>query len=309
MRSWLLKAAVQNIIGRMPNCHLWNSIFQKHVTKAYYPKLDTFKEKLIESRFHLDLYFKHSSLPKQEFAVFELGTGPWPFIPICLYLCGASEIWSYDLHPLLSKDMMKKTLSFYCENAEDRITEILGPVRKERLSELQSLWKFVDEEEPDKLLRRINFYYITGDARTSNLPNGSIDFIFSTLVLEHIEPEVLIGLFDEFRRIASQDAVMCHYIGLADQYASVDKSITPFNHMKYTDFQWRLFNNPIVPQSRLRIADYRHLFNQSGWNIVEEKNTLGLKDDLDSIAISSKFKHFSMEDLLVLYSWIIAKSD
>ena len=49
MRSWLLKAAVQNIIGRMPNSHFWNGLFQKHVTKAYYPKPDTFKEKLVES--------------------------------------------------------------------------------------------------------------------------------------------------------------------------------------------------------------------------------------------------------------------
>ena len=73
-----------------------------------------------------------------------------------------------------------------------------------------------------------------GVARATKLPDGSVDLIFSTVVFEHIGADILSGLLTEFRRLASPDAVTSHYVGLADQYASFDRSITPFNCMRYT---------------------------------------------------------------------------
>ena len=100
---------------------------------------------------------------------------------------------------------------------------------------------------------------------------------------------------------------MSHYIGLADQYASFDNSITPFNFLNYSEKKWKWYNNPIIPQSRLRISDYRGIFKECGWDIVEERNSLGSIDDLRSIQIAPEFRKYKEEDLLVIYSWIVTR--
>ena len=94
MPSWMLKDALQHVIGRLPRSHWWNGLFQKYVTKGYYPSRESFEAKLNCCRQHLDYYLRFSPAPKSEFAVLELGTGWWPIVPLGLYLCGASEIWT-----------------------------------------------------------------------------------------------------------------------------------------------------------------------------------------------------------------------
>ena len=131
--------------------------------------------------------------------------------------------------------------------------------------------------------------------------------VFSTQVFEHMNAEVLIGLFSEFKSIAANDAVMIHYIGLIDQFSSFDKSITPYNFYKYSDAQWRFFNNRIISQSRLRLPDFRNLLKQTGWNLVEENNLPGSLEEIKKVKLDSKFQKYAVEDLLPLFTWLVAK--
>ena len=308
MSSWLTKAVLQNVIGRLPKSYLWNGLFQKYVTKAYYPSRSTFLAKIKCCRQHLDCYLKFSPSPRSEFKALEIGTGPWPIVPVGLYLRGASDVWTFDLVPLVRQDVLRRTIELFCESKREGVLEQnLGTIKAERVRHLEELLTQVENVAPVQLLSRLNIHMCIGDARSSSLPDKSVDLIFSTVVLELIGPEILRGMFGEFCRVASPDAVMSHYVGLADQYASFDKSITPFNFLKYTDRQWRVFNNPIIPQNRLRLADYREIFRQSRWGIVEERNTSGSMDDLGKIRLAPAFSRYSTEDLLVLFSWLVAR--
>jgi hypothetical protein len=234
-----------------------------------------------------------------------LGTGWWPIVPIGLYLCGAREIWSFDMVPLLRRDLLKSILKFFNDYAESgELKKFLKSVIPERVLQLKELSEKVETYSPTELLDKINIKLCIGDAQNTKLPDKSIDLIFSTVVLEQITAEILSGLLSEFFRVASENAVMSHHIGLIDQFASFDESINGFNFLKYTDRQWRFLNNPVIPQSRLRITDYRELFEQVGWKIVEENNTLGLPEDLNKIKLAPKFATYSKEDLLVLFSWL-----
>ena len=56
-----------------------------------------------------------------------------------------------------------------------------------------------------------------------------MDLFVSTTVLQYIPPEALKGIFAEFNRLASPNAVMSHYIDLYDQFSVFDRSISPFN--------------------------------------------------------------------------------
>jgi hypothetical protein len=306
--SWIIKAALQHIIGWLPRSYWWNGLFQKYVSKSYYPSRESFQSKLGCCRQHLDHYLKFSPAPQSRFKALELGTGPWPIVPLGLYLCGAAEIWTYDLVPVLRSDTLKRTIELFQDfRREGSLERILGKVAQDRFLSLEGLMGQVEAETPAHLLESLNIHVRVSDARTTTLPGKSIDLIFSTVVLEMISPTTLAGLLAEFERVASLNAVMTHYVGLADQYASFDKSITPYNFLKYSDRQWNILGNPIIPHSRLRIPDYRKLLGQTGWDIAEERDVSGSLEDLKTIRLAPKFEKYSVEDLLVLSSWLVAR--
>ena len=308
MPSWMLKAGMQHVIGRLPNSYWWNGLFQKYVTRGYYPSRETFLGKLNCCRQHLEYYHKFSSTPKAEFTAIEFGTGAWPIVPLGLYLCGASKISTYDLVPFLRKDTLKRTIELFDEFFHTgELERILPSLQLKRFFRLKELLYKVENEMPAQIMKTLNIHAKIDDARTTTMPEQSVDLIFSTVVFEHIDKKILSGLLAEFKRIASPDSIMSHYIGLSDQHASFDKSITPLNFLKYNERWWRLFNNPITPQSRLRIADYRELFNASGWEIAEERNSVDSSDDLDKIRLAPEFTQYKKEDLLILFSWLVAR--
>ncbi len=57
----------------------------------------------------------------------------------------------------------------------------------------------------------------------------------------------------------------------------------------------------------MRISDYRALFAETGNQITSEDNTKGDPADLRKVPLAPEFQHYSVEDLLVLFSWIVAK--
>jgi hypothetical protein len=126
-------------------------------------------------------------------------------------------------------------------------------------------------------------------------------------VLEHIPREILSGIFREFRRLASKDAAMSHRIGLDDQYHYLDRSITPFNFMRYSDRAWKYLDSPLTPHNRLRISDYRALLRATGFEVAKEINTSGAANDLEKVRLAPEFQNYSTDDLLVLTSWLVAK--
>lgn len=299
---------MQNVVGRLPKSYWWNELLRKHITKGYYPSRETFESKLGCCQQHHANYLSFSSRPHSRFKALELGTGTWPIVPLGLYLCGASEIWTYDIVPLLRWDTLKRTIELFSEyHRTGALERMLTSVQPQRLLHLEELLGKVGNESPSTILERLNIYVRIGDAQGATLPDNSIDLFFSTVVVELIDADKLMGMFRAFNRMASKCAVMSHYIGLGDQYASYDKSITPFNFMKYSRRQWRLLDNPIIPQNRLRLPEYRDLIEHSRWRIVDERNTSGSSGDLDRIRLASDFGKYSTEELLVLYSWLVAR--
>jgi hypothetical protein len=308
MTSWVIKTFLQNVIGRLPKSYWWNRLFQKYIARSYYPSRQTVEDKLFLCRQHLNNYLEFSPKPQTEFKALELGTGPWPIVPLGLYLCGASDIWTYDIVPIVRSDNLRRTLEIIDEfGRKGLLNQILETVWPERLRRLEELLGRSEAEAPAQLLEELNIHVHTGDARSTKLPQNSVDLLFSTVVLELIEAGILNELFAEFKRAASPDAIMSHYVGLGDQFAGFDKSITPYNFLKYSDRQWRFLNNPIIPQNRLPIADYRRIFQQTGWEIIKERNTTGSPDDLNQIRLAPEFTKYPREELLILFSWLVAR--
>src|SRR5438270_9010803 len=101
MASWLMKAMVQRGIAALPNPHYWNELLQDRVTHSLELTNARFEDGLGNCRKHLEQLRRYGSTATDSFSAFELGTGWFPVVSIGLFLCGAREVWTWDIAPLL----------------------------------------------------------------------------------------------------------------------------------------------------------------------------------------------------------------
>jgi hypothetical protein len=121
MPHWMLKAAVQGVLSLLPKSHWWNYLVQKNVA-IFMPNCaeqlrltsHAFEYKLRQCNCHIGSYLAANhghrfsgncsqTIPLPECSVLELGTGLYPVIPVGLYLCDASKIWTIDKVSLLRR--------------------------------------------------------------------------------------------------------------------------------------------------------------------------------------------------------------
>lgn len=304
----MIKALIQRGMAALPWSHKWNELFQRYVTGGLELSPGLFRIKLDQCARHRLLYESLSSDPKPSFSALELGTGWFPVLPIGLYLTGASRVVTYDIHPLLSTYTLRQVVRYFGElHQSGELAKQLPHFQPERMTRLQGYLQRTAPEAPAEFLKSLNIELRIGDARSTGLEPGSIDLVCSCTVLEHILYPDILKLFHEFRRISKLDSVMSHFIGLEDQYATFDPSISRFNFLQYSDAEFRRWNNGIIPLNRLRIADHRRAFREGGYEILKEQNTLGELADLRRIRLAPEFQHHPVEDLLVTYSWLAGR--
>jgi len=310
MASWLVKALVQRGIGALPNPHYWNELFQDRVTHSLDLTKQRFEASLGNCRNHLAQLQRYGSTATSgSFSAFELGTGWFPTVPIGLFLCGAREVWTWDIAPLLRRDRLKLTIRRFLELEQGPGLPSHIPALPERLTQLREVMALCESTEglgPAELLEQLGIHYRIGNASQSGLPPQSVDLIVSNVVFEYLSPQELFEILQEFRRIAAPAAVMSHTISLDDQYASYDSGITQFNFLRFPDWAWRCLNNPIIPLNRLRISDYRRFFSESGFQVVDETSQRGDPAELARTPLAARFRGYSIEDLLVIYTWLVA---
>ena len=137
-----------------------------------------------------------------------------------------------------------------------------------------------------------------------------MDFIYSQDVFEHVAPSLLPAILKEYRRILKDDGIISFSINYGDHYCSIDKNISPYNFLQYSDKQWKKYNPRLHYVNRLRHADFLQLFKQSGFDIIKE--TRFCPKNWESLIKHFPFaKHFSdnytLEELSVTSARIILK--
>ena len=150
---------------------------------------------------------------------------------------------------------------------------------------------------------------IIGDARKIDRPADSFDLINSNNTFEHIYPEILIDIVKEFKRLLKPGGIMSHQIDMSDHFAHLDKSITIYNFLKYSDKEWSLIDNTIQPQNRLRVTDFRKIFTDLGLQTIYEQNREGYIDQIKALRpkLDQKYKSYTDPELAVSHSLFILK--
>jgi len=94
--------------------------------------------------------------------------------------------------------------------------------------------------------------------------------------------------------------LLCHY-------AHFDSSITQNHFLRHNPLIWRLVNNTLHYQNRLRIADYRQLYEGANFEILSEENATVSDEAIAGIKLTDAFTSYAHKDIIVIYSKLIGK--
>ena len=96
------------------------------------------------------------------------------------------------------------------------------------------------------------------------------DICTSTATLEHFSKEDLNSFLNKINFVLSNKRLISSIIDYSDHYAHTDNKITFLNFLKYDDDDWKKYNNSYLFQNRLRHQDYRKIFKNNDFKIIEE---------------------------------------
>lgn len=204
----------------------------------------------------------------------DFGSGRDLLNPLLLSSAGATTVYAFDIERLASIECINHVIR--------QLRELLVP----------GDWPEVSSFEDLERRYRIE-YRAPGDMRSTGLAEGSVDFICSTSVLEHIPEPDIRRILVECARILSPTGVMSFVIDYKDHYAAADKRISPFNFYRYSERAWRWFNPPNHYQNRLRHSDFERLFRILGLQCESRRSIR----ELPEIDLATPFRSYSQEDL------------
>jgi predicted SAM-dependent methyltransferase len=242
----------------------------------------------------------------------EIGTGWRPFAPFILYLAGAERIITVDVNPWLTHAYAVETFR--------ALGPRLGAIAERLGLDANEVQRRYHAARPHAgnltdLLRAFHVEYrYPADARCTGLADQSVDFVFSSNVLEHVEPESLRAIHRESFRVLKANGLAIHRVDLKDHYCLVDPSITSVNFLQYSEKQWRWYGGSgLAYHNRLRGVQHRRMLEEAGFGILSDRMRLSARSDLRSLdairsghqPIHAEYAGFSPEELAAGYMWIV----
>ncbi|NNC94912.1 MAG: class I SAM-dependent methyltransferase [Chitinophagales bacterium] len=155
----------------------------------------------------------------------------------------------------------------------------------------------------------MNIVQIVGNINELQLKDEEFDFIFSVNVLEHINKEHLPEIAKTLFRILKKGGLEYHSFGSYDHFYHIDKSISKFNYLRYSETQWKIIDNGIQPQNRMRIDYFEDLFKTVGFNIEKELHSSPNIEELKKVEVHEDFAHLPVEILAVDYGAFLLKKE
>ena len=295
--NWKHKAAAFKLLGHVPFAHELHYFAQRHITKKLprsFPAISRYSANFVA---HLQAMQKHSSDPSlSSKTLFEFGAG-WDLCSnIANYCFGINRQIVVDVRRLARSDAINNVIRYYQGNG------IIGATRRPASLIVNPIEKDLED--------KFGITYIAPqDAANTGLQDESVDFVVSTATLEHIPPDDIRGIMLECNRLCKQNSILSLIIDYADHYAKSDKSINAFHFLRYDDREWKAYNPEWHYQNRLRHCDYLSLFDETGFEIVEEHGFV--KDgDLDLVKqspLAPRFREYNPEQLAVTSGRVVLR--
>lgn len=293
--NWLLKAAAQKALSAVPAAERANYVFQRRVTRSLPVGAAGVKRKFARALGHFAAFRAHGPRVPSEHAVFyEFGAGWDLLVQLSYASLGVGRQIVVDIRPNVRLELVNDSLATLAEIREELAREAgqelrdLGPANVTTLQELENRFGIV--------------YRAPADARATGLPDGCVDFVSSTNTLEHVPREDIVHLLAECVRLLRPDGVMSFRIDLQDHSSYGDRSVSPYNFLRFSARRWRLVTSKLNYQNRLRYPDYVDLFREAGLEIVAETLARPSDEELRALArleLAPEFRSYSLDDVAV----------
>jgi SAM-dependent methyltransferase len=290
MQKWIAKAVLQKFMSALPQSQQINYQFQKHITKNLPLQKDAFFQKVTDAVRHFNIFLQSDTLTP-ETTFYEFGAGWDLAIPLVYHALGVERQILVDIRPNVQWELVADTLMKILMYKND-ISQIAGrPIRFTQ--------KEIRNTKDLQTITGID-YRSPCDAAQTGLDAQSIDFISSTVTLEHIPESAIVPILQESYRILKNGGKMSSVIDMQDHFCYFDRSISYYNYLQFSDSQWQLIDSDLASQNRLRYPDYIRLIGQTPFRIVHEDAQRPTPEDLDNLSrlsVNSKFQTYTPQEL------------
>lgn len=293
--DWRIKGVVQGVLSFIPGGSAVNDALQRAAGGRR------------DESHHIDLKFRADWLVQMKLLnelgigvrdrdLLEIGTGWLPVFPLCFALAGARRCYTYDLHRHMNLVVVPKAL----RELERHLPEI-AQASGEAESAVRARWqRLCAAGDGRAILDAAGIdYRAPADATQTGLPDACVAVVFSNSVLEHVSTAVLEPMMRESGRILQHDGISLHSVNCGDHYAYFDRTITPIHYLRFSESQWRKWNNDLLYQNRLRPVDFVEAARSAGLEILLDlhKPRAELLSRFDAIPIAPEFRHYPKEQL------------
>jgi SAM-dependent methyltransferase len=240
--------------------------------------------------------------------VLDIGTGWFHHDAFLLHLAGDYRIYLFDI-----EDKARLTyIANYLENLlrhSELVAAELGIDETEAQSKIQRLLSLKSREE---IYEACGFVpCVTRDVMEPFLAEGSIDFMVSNCVLNHIPPRLLAMELHTLRQMLKPDGRMYHLLGHDDHWTFHDPSANRFNYYRYSDRYYRMFfetkleyQNRLVKQEWLRIFDRVELEVEDYYPVITDTSR---KEIEELPKINERFARYPLEELAIIHSYVLLR--
>lgn len=293
--DWRVKGLIQGVLSRLPGGTVINNELQRLVggrrNEAAYVDTRVKDDWLIQYRVLREL-----GIQVRGRDMLEIGTGWLPVLPLCFSLAGVRRCYTLDLNRHLDWGAVPAAL-----RRLERHLALIADVSDQDEAQVRSRWEqLMAAGDGDAVLAAAHIQYrAPADAADTGLEPASLVLVNSSNVLEHVAPHLLMPILRESGRLLQPDGVSLHSVNCGDHYAYFDRSITQAHYLRYSEKQWRWWNNDLHYQNRLRPVDFVDAAREAGLEIQVDLQVprAELMANFASLPVAQEFKHYAAEQL------------
>lgn len=311
MRSrtlWKAKYLMMNAISKVPfheKIHFAGQrLFGRH-------RLDA--EEMFGRALELFLLLRRAGGEVKGRTVLEIGTGWFPFAAALSSLYGAKEVLTFDIHPWLTLKNAVLTFEHAARLGEKTLEKVGGERGEFERRRREALRLGASARRLEDFLLPLGIRYMPKtDLLETGLPEGSVDVVFSSNVLEHIPPDVLERMHAKTAKLAREGAYAVHRFNPDDHYKTLSGSTVSF--LEYDEARWRrLGGYGLAYHNRMRTVEHSEAVARSPWTLAFWAEALDGKAEraIESgrIVPAGRFANMSPEALSAWYAWFVLQKN
>ncbi|WP_130734796.1 hypothetical protein [Flavobacterium sp. J27] len=210
--------------------------------------------------------------------VLEIGSGWVPSLPyLFLFKGNAKKVLTYDINNHYQKNNLKKFNHVF-----EKTTSIFLNVGK------------------NELPQQVDYFPKTD---VINCKDTTVSIVFSRFVLEHVKPEDMLLIHENFKKNFKKGTYIIHFVSPSDHRAYSDHTLSLQDFLKYSQKEWNKIQTKFDYHNRLRFSEYVKIFESldieilhQSYDVVDKKSNQYLL--FKALKLDKHYDSYSEDDLL-----------